>query len=156
MKTKLFGIPYSSYLAVVMMVLAVGVSQPMRKKLLAAAKKNPKPIPPALWVFDGSGDGTKPSISAFKAGTTYKKTGTVGSSGIAFPGLGTEVRALTFDSHQNLWISFCAGDTSPGQVIELGAAGLKSQFKGASPEVIIGDPSAGLATLRSFSHVRAV
>jgi hypothetical protein len=144
MKTKHFAIPYRWYLLVVTVALGAVVGRVHAQDTMTSAKKNPKPIPPALWVIDGSGDATHPSVSAFGGAQLIKKTGAIGSSGIRFPATSAGVIALTFDNQHNLWISFCAPNPTPGFLIELSAAGLKNPISNAGPKIIIDDPSSGV------------
>jgi hypothetical protein len=143
MKTKHFAIPYRWYLLVVTVALGAVVGRAHAQATLAAAKKSPKPAPQALWVVDGTGNGTLPSISIFGGARLTKKTGTVASNGITTNPSAGAVEALAFDSQHNLWISLCTGESTPGFVIELSAAGLKTIASGGSagPKIVIEDPS---------------
>ena len=108
-----------------------------------AAAKQPKPVPQALWVVDGTGDSSLPAISIFGGTRLTKKTGTVASNGITTDPADGTVEALAFDSQHNLWISLCTGESTPGFLIELSVAGLKSLVNtgGAAPKIVIEDPT---------------
>jgi streptogramin lyase len=107
---------------------------------VATEAKSPKPTPQALWVVDGSGP---LSVSIFGASRLKLKTGIVASNGITTDPADGPVESLAFDSQNDLWFSLCPSQSTPGFIVELSVAGLKSLANSGSagPKIVIEDPT---------------
>jgi hypothetical protein len=114
----------------------------------AKPKPTPKPTPQALWVVNGVSPYAGPYLSAFGGSRLTQKTKAVGANGIVFPTADAQTEALTYDSQNNLWISFCAAsDSLPSYLIELTVGELKNLVTDnggpTGPKIFIEDPSLG-------------
>ena len=106
-----------------------------------AKTKQAKPALQALWVVDGSG---RSNISIFQGSRLGQKTGIVASGGVSATANDEPLYGLTFDSSNDLWLSFCGGQNASGYVAELTARSLRALANLGSAEfkIIIEDPSA--------------
>jgi hypothetical protein len=131
--------------AAILMASIVLIGSPRAQQAAAAAKKSkpaPKPTPEALWAMDGAGE----YISVFGHSRLTQKTGAVGA-GVFFFNADSQSEALTFDDKNNLWSSFCAGDSSTGVLVEFTAGELRNLIIDnggpTGPKLVIEDPSGG-------------
>jgi sugar lactone lactonase YvrE len=130
-----------------MFMASVVVTAAPYAQQVAPQAKAPKRPPQALWVVNDLG---RSNISVFGASQLGLKTAMVGSgAGIGAAADSDTLGGLTFDSGNDLWLSFCSNQNDSGYLAELTVGGLRNlagtgaaQFK-----IIIEDPSSGTPEL---------
>jgi hypothetical protein len=134
----------SAYRALIVLGVAISMASVTVTATLYAQQvpeaKSPKSKSQALWVVDGSGP---LSVSIFGASRLKLKTGIVASNGITTDSADGPVESLAFDSQNDLWFSLCPSQSTPGFILELSVAGLKSLANSGSagPKIVIEDPT---------------